>query len=175
MGEARRSASRVKLFTGLLAADVNAFTAAKEPLTRAFGRIDFESPVWDFAHTGYYEEEMGRPLKRKFFGFEKCVSMKNIYKAKLRTNLMEKRFSRSGRRTVNIDPGYLDLSKVVLFSTKDYSHRIYLGGGVYAEVTLFYKDKTFNTWPWTYPDYKTKEYIDMFNSMREDYKRKVSN
>ena len=163
--------NKVKLFTGLLAADLDILDAVKKPLTKAFGRIDFESPVWEFTHTGYYEKEMGRNLKRKFFGFERYVNVKNIYKAKLRTNLIERRFSRSGSRTINIDPGYLDAAKVVLFSTKDYTHRIYLDGGIYAEVTLFYKDKTFNPWPWTYPDYKTKDYINIFNSMREEYKR----
>ena len=174
MGEARPNANRVKLIVGLLAADVDKFIEVKKSLQREFGRIDFESPVLDFAHTEYYKEEIGGSLKRQFFSFQRRLALRGIYKVKLRTNLIERRFSKSERRTVNIDPGYLDLSKVVLFSTKDYSHRIYLDKGIYAEVTLFYKDKTFNPWPWTYPDYKTDTYIGMFNSMRELYKKELS-
>ena len=85
-----------------------------------------------------------------------------------------KRYAAKGKRSVNIDPGYLDLAKVVLFSTKDYSHRIYLDKGIYAEVTLFYKDNRFNPWPWTYPDYRTSEYLGIFKSIREIYKRQRS-
>jgi hypothetical protein len=75
-------------------------------------------------------------------------------------------------RSVNIDPGYLDLAKLVLFSTKDYTHRIHVGKGIFAEVTLYFQDDSFNAWPWTYPDYKTKEYIGIFNTIRGIYKSK---
>jgi hypothetical protein len=71
------------------------------------------------------------------------------------------------KRTLNLDPGYLSLAKVVLASTKDYSHRLYLGRGIYGEVTLFFKDKSYNPYPWTYPDYRTPEYINFFNQMRK--------
>ena len=72
---------------------------------------------------------------------------------------------------MNIDPGYLTLSKVVLLTTKDYTHRIYLAGGIYAEVTLRYKSGTFNPWDWTYPDYKTPEYVNIFNHIRDIYNK----
>jgi len=72
-----------------------------------------------------------------------------------------------GPRSINIDPGYLDLARLVLASTKDYKHRIYLNKGIYAEVTLFYQDRTFQPWQWTYPDYKTPEYIAIFNKIRD--------
>ena len=164
-----RRPDKAKLVAGLLLGDTGNFLKVKKALERIFGRADFESRTLDFSHTDYYAQEMGEGLKRKFLSFEKPVDLKNICNVKLRTNALEKRFSRSGRRTVNIDPGYLDLSKVVLFSTKDYSHRVYLDKGIFAEVTLFYKDRTFNPWPWTYPDYRTKAYIDIFNSIRENY------
>jgi hypothetical protein len=80
---------------------------------------------------------------------------------------IEKRFSIANKRQINIDPGYLSLDKVVLATHKDYSHRLYLGKGIYGEVTLFFKDKTFNPFPWTYPDYRTHEYINFFNDARE--------
>ena len=169
MGQIKRP-HKVKLITALLSNDIEALERVKKILQRIFGRIDFESALLDFSHTDYYKEELGDNLKRKFFSFERLRDPGTIYKVKIRTNRRENRFLRGGKRTVNIDPGYLDLSKLILFSTKDYSHRIYLNKGIFAENTLFYRDKSYNPWPWTYPDYKTAEYIDMFNSIRQMYK-----
>ena len=161
---------KVKLTVGLISGDAGLFIKIKKILEKRFGRVDLESDTLDFDNTSYYEKEMGEGLKRKFLSFGKPVSLKNIYKIKLYTNSLEKRFSESGKRSINIDPGYLNLSRLVLFSTKDYSHRIYLNEGIFAEVTLFFKDKTFNPWPWAYPDYMSPEYIDIFNSIRKMYK-----
>lgn len=163
---------KVKLFVALISNNVETFDKARSVLEKRFKNpVDFESGILDFTHTNYYNEEMGENLKRKFFSFKKNVGLKNLAKVKLLANKIEKKFSRHGKRTVNLDPGYLDLSKVVLFSTKDYSHRIYAGRGIYAEVTLFYEDKKFKAWPWTYPDYKTDDYIKVFDSIREIYKK----
>ena len=165
-----RCPGKVKLFVGLLSSDKTLFQKVKKVLQEIFGPVDFESDMLEFTHTDYYAQELGANLKRKFLSFERCIGLKNIYKVKLRTNLVEKRFSKSGKRSVNIDPGYVDLSKVVLFSTKDYSHRICLNNGIFAEATLFYKDKKFNPWPWTYPDYKSQAYVSILNLMRDIYK-----
>lgn len=165
---------KVNLVIGLLSNDEEALARARDALKRMFGRIDLESPVTDFTHTDYYEEEMGSGLKRQFLSFEKLVDLDGIYTVKRKTNGLEGRFSKNGRRMVNIDPGYLDLSKLVLFSTKDYTHRIYLGGGIFAEATLFYKGGSFASWPWTYPDYRTDAYRELFKKVREIYKAKIS-
>lgn len=162
---------KVKLIVGLLSREAAAMEKAKRMLAGMFGKIDFESPPLDFTHSSYYKEEMGDNLKRKFLSFERLFSLRGIYRVKLKTNNLEKKFLNHGRRLINIDPGYLDLAKLVLFSTKDYTHRIYLDGGIFSEVTLFYKDKKFNAWPWTYPDYKSEEYLDIFNSIRGLYKK----
>jgi len=169
-----RIPKRVKLIVGLIARDADLLATIKKALERALrNKVDLESGVMDFIHTGYYAEEMGCNLKRKFLSFRKPIDLKNAYAVKLKTNAIERRFSKDGKRAVNIDPGYLDLSKLVLFSTKDYTHRIYLNKGIYAEITLFYKDKTFRAWPWTYPDYKTDEYIDLFNKIRDIHKENI--
>ena len=165
---------KVNLVIGLIFNDIEQCRRVIKNLVKKFGRIDFESDTLGFNKTDYYKEEMGGPLKRKFLSFKYTIDLKDIYKIKLDTNLLEKRFSKSGRRTVNIDPGYLNLSKLVLFSTKDYFHRIYLNKGIYAEVTLFYRDKTFSPLAWTYPDYKSGSYINIFNSVRQIYKEKIS-
>ncbi len=163
----------VKLIIGLLSRNAGIFIEVKNRLEKIFGRADYESDVLDFTHTGYYEEEMGSSLKRVFLGFARSIGPGDAYKTKLETNKLEQRFLEGARRTINIDPGYLDLAKLVLFSTKDYTHRIYLNKGIFAEVTLFYKDNSFQAWPWTYPDYKSAEYISIFNQIRERYKDEI--
>lgn len=161
---------KVKLIAGLFSNDIEIIGRVADKLQKLFGPIDYESRISDFLHTDYYRKEMGPNLKRKFLSFKKPVDLKNICAVKLKTNALEKRFEKNGLRTVNIDPGYLNLAKLVLFSTKDYTHRIYLGSGIYAEVTLYYKDGSFQSWPWTYPDYKTAEYVGIFNEIRALYK-----
>ena len=166
-----RQAGKVRLLVGLISNDAGLLDEAGRILEKKFrNRIDFESEVLDFTHTDYYNNEMGTNLKRKFLSFKKAVPLKDIEKTKLISNIIEKKFSHDGKRSINIDPGYLDLSKLVLFSTKDYTHRIHVGRNIFAEVTLHFKDETFNAWPWTYPDYKTAEYISIFNSLRERFK-----
>jgi len=160
---------KVKLVVGLLSNDIAAMSKASMALSRAFGRTDLESGISDFTHSDYYRKEMGSGLKRRFLSFQRLVSLKDIYKVKLKTNRLEEKFLKAGKRRVNIDPGYLDHAKLVLLSTKDYIHRIYLNKGIYAEATLFYKDGRFNAWPWTYPDYRSDGYIGIFNSIRELY------
>jgi hypothetical protein len=173
MGQAHHP-KKVKLIIGLIARDAGLFTKVKGALEKALrNKADFESGIIDFVHTDYYNAEMGTGLKRRFLSFGKLVGLEDIYSLKVKTNRIEKRFSKGGRRTVNIDPGYVDLSKVVLFSTKDFTHRIYLRKGIFAEVTLFYKGKTFNPWPWTYPDYRTDMYIGIFNKIRDMYKENI--
>lgn len=164
---------KANLFAGLLSSDAGLFPKVRTELEKVFGAIDFESDILDFNHTGYYAEEFGGSLKRKFFGFERLSDLGEIYKTKLDTNALEAIFTNNGRRTVNIDPGYVNLAKVVLFSTKDYSHRIHIAEGIFAEVTLFFKDGAFRAWPWTYPDYKTGAYLDIFHAIRNIYKTKA--
>jgi len=159
-----------KLVASVFSKDPELIMAASRILERMFGRADFRSPIMDFTHTEYYNDEMGCGLKRVILSFDKPVRTESAYKTKLRTNALEKRFASNGKRRVNIDPGYLDMSKLVLFSTKDYTHRISMPRGIFAEVTLFYQDKCYNPWPWTYPDYRTKEYRDIFESIRNIYK-----
>jgi hypothetical protein len=158
-----------KLITGFIFKEENIFNKTKDILKRHFGVIDFESQALVFTHTDYYEKEFGKNLKRKFISFKDLALPQNLPQIKIYTNKLEKRLSINGLRLINIDPGYLDLSKLVLASTKDYKHRIYLDKGIYAEVTLFYQNKSFRPWDWTYPDYKTQAQITIFNQIRQIY------
>lgn len=163
----------VKLIIGLITGDENNFKLANEALSEKFGAIDYVSPIFDFNFTDYYQKEIGVKLKRCFFSFAKLISPEQLSRIKLITNKIEKRYSKDGKRSLNIDPGYITSSKLILATTKDYCHRIYLGKGIFAEVTLRFKEKSFIPGEWTYPDYKTKDYIEAFNRIREIYMQQI--
>lgn len=164
----------VKLIVGFITADLEILKQAEESLVDRFGEVDYASNIFAFDKTDYYEEEMGANLKRKFLSFSKLVQPEELSRIKLYTNELEKGFSdTTGRRKINIDPGYVTGAKLVLATTKDYQHRIYLDDGIYAEVTLRFKDGSFRPWEWTYPDYRTEEYIKVFNNIRKLYLKQI--
>ncbi|MBI4723121.1 MAG: DUF4416 family protein [Candidatus Stahlbacteria bacterium] len=133
------------------------------------GRIDFRSPTIPFNFTDYYTKEMGAKLKREWIGFELPIQMEALKSIKLTTIKIENKFKRpNGIRTVNIDPGYVTLHNLVLASTKNYSHRIYLGDGIFAEVTLIYKNHKFQPLAWTYSDYRAN--LNVFEEIRNKFK-----
>jgi len=174
MGKAKRP-RRVKLIIGMLAKNKKLFDSIEEFFIEEFGEIDYRSPVLLFDHTGYYKKEMGHPLKRRFISFKRLILPQSISKIKIITNSLEERFAgkKNGslKRLINIDPGYISDSKLILATTKDYFHRIYLNKGVYAETTLAWRKGGFRPFEWTYPDYKTADYIDILNAVREAYMR----
>jgi len=159
----------VKLIIGFIYQDACVYLKAKTLLSKKFGEIDFESEPLAFIYTDYYQRELGKNLLRKFISFKKLVPPKKLPQIKTLSNKIETRLASKKGRRINIDPGYLDMAKLVLASTKDYYHRIYLNSGIYAEITLFYQGKTFRPWEWTYPDYQTPEYIRTFNQIRGVY------
>lgn len=177
MGKTRKY-NPVKLIIGFIYKDEAVFAGAENKLRRKFGSIDFQSPAIDFNYTDYYEPEMGKGLKRKFISFRRLIRPEDLYRVKLYTNRLESHglpsFRQSHRlanhcRNINIDPGYVDMAKLVLASTKDYAHRIYLRKGILAEITLSYRNDSFSPNDWTYPDYRTTEYIAIFNQIRKLY------
>jgi len=164
---------KVKLISAvMLAKEIDASSVEKN-LIKKFGEIDLKSHLFNFSHTDYYEKEMGKYLRKYFVSFKELFPIENIYRVKIKTGKIEKKFSKKGLRCVNLDPGYIELSKLVLFSTKNYSHRIYLKKGIFAEVTLIYKDKNFNILPWTYPDYRENLAIEFFFRVRQKYKEQI--
>lgn len=172
MGQIRKP-SPVKLIVGFIFREDSVLKKAEGILENKFGGIDFESQTLSFAHTDYYRSEFGDGLKRKFIGFKKLIPANLLPRVKTATNKIEDKLSADGRRLINIDPGYLDLAKLILASTKDYQHRLYLDKGIYAENTLFYQGKSFRPRDWTYPDYKTPEYLDIFNQIRKIYAQQL--
>ena len=168
MGEVRDPQS-VKFFVGILTALPPALTELRGPLEERLGPVDSESDLLDFAYTDYYQPEMGSGLKRKFWGFGRLASPDALVDLKLFTNRVERTLAIDGKRTVNVDPGYLTAARVVLASTKDFAHRLYLGKGIYGEVTLMYQKKDFQALPWTYPDYRSEAYLQYFRELRKVY------
>lgn len=165
----------VKLIIGLITADISLFTSVGQKLSERFGEIDFQSGVMPFDYTNYYNDEMGQNLQRQFISFKNLILADTLVEAKIFTNELEEQFffKDTKNRRINLDPGYVSASKMVLASTKDHAHRIYLGKGIFAEITLRYYQKTFQPWEWTYPDYRTKEYIDLFNQIRRIYMQQL--
>jgi hypothetical protein len=170
MGKAREP-KKVKLIIGLLAKNKKLLNEIEEFFAKEFGKIDYRSRDIDFTYTGYYKKEMGEPLTRRFISFGRLIPPDHIIKAKHTTNRLEKRFSvktaDEARRQINIDPGYICDSKLVLATTKDYFHRIYMGKGIYAEVTLAWQKGAFRPFEWTYPDYRSGEYAAILSDIRD--------
>jgi hypothetical protein len=163
----------VKLFCAALAGREEWLVRAFDALVGEFGRIDIVSDTWPFDCTDYYEAEMGPGLLRRIASFQELIDPARLVEVKLATNALEKRLARQCAggppRPVNLDPGFVSLSKVVLATTKDYSHRIYMRDGIYAEVTLRWRKGRFEPWEWTYPDYRKAEYIEFFSRVRAAY------
>ena len=160
----------VKLISGVIASSTAFFSETEKKLTKSFGPIDYRSRIIDFDCTDYYLAEMGKDLKRRFFSFKKLIDPVKLSEIKLKTNKVELLFAKSTRarkRTVNIDPGYINDAKLVLASTKDYNHRLYIANGIYQEITLTFQSSSFRPFDWTYPDYRTDDYIVIFNHIRE--------
>ena len=183
MAEAEKP-SQVKLIIGAIFASEGILIEAKVRLEKKFGPVDFQSSLMPFNCTKYYEKAMGPNLKRQFLSFQRLINPRQLSAIKLYTNRLEKGLSRAKAgseramirmvhgersRTINLDPGYISASKLVLATCKNYSHRIYLDKGIFADVTLHFRSGTFTPWPWTYPDYKSKDYIQGFNMIREIY------
>lgn len=167
----------VKLFVGLLTGIESLIPEVRAALEESFGPVDLQSPTLDFDFTDYYREEMGSSLKRVFYAFEHLMDPAELASVKVATGKLEARY-RNGTwpmpRPVNLDPGYLEQGKLVLASTKNFYHRIYLGQGIYAEVTLYFKQGRFQSLEWTYPDYRSEPYQQFFLQVRARYREQLS-
>ncbi len=165
-----QTAEAVKLVASILYSEREILPAVLEALVEAYGITDYISSPQPFLYTDYYSREMGPSLERVFVSFEKLIRPEALPEIKLRTNELEKAFSPGGGgRIVNIDPGYISPAHLILATGKGYTHRPYLREGIYADLTLIYCDKSFQTLPWTYPDYGEEETREMLKRIRAKY------
>ena len=144
---------------------------ARERWHEYYGSIALESEPFAFTETDYYTPTMGVDLKKQFFASVQLVDPGIFAGVKRRTNAWETEYAdladHPEPRPLNLDPGYITLAKLLLASTKDHAHRIYLGDGVYAEVTLNYRHRGWQRLDWTYPDYCREDYHAFFTRCRE--------
>ena len=132
--------------------------------------IELESEIYKFDSTDYYQEEMGSRLYRSFLSLKGLYSVEQSVSLKNETNSWENEWKEAGNRTLNLDPGYLDLHKVVLLSGKEGPQKIYLGGGIWADLNLIRKAGRFEALPWTFPDLRESRYHSFFERVRENLK-----
>lgn len=170
MGEIKKPTPE-KLISGFIYKEAAVYERVKKEMAAKFGKIDHESPEIGFDFTDYYEAEMGSGLIRRFVSFKKLIDPGVLAGVKLFTDKIERKYLYPGtkNRKINIDPGLLCHSKLVLATTKNFAHRIYIGKGIYAEVTLRYKNGKFTVLEWTYPDFATPAYQAELNIIREIY------
>ncbi|MBN1489111.1 MAG: DUF4416 family protein [Phycisphaerae bacterium] len=174
-----RPPRKAKLICGLFSNDVDLLRRARQLLARRLGEIDTESELWPFDTTDYYEPEMGPDLQRMFVSFASLIDPGQLAHIKHETNDLEAAICHDMGappefRLVNLDPGYITLSKLVLATTKDYSHRIYIGQGMYAESTLHWQSGAWQAWPWTYPDFAGERYHGFLTQVRERLREQLS-
>jgi uncharacterized protein DUF4416 len=175
-----RQFTPVKLFIGVLVSNRKFIASVEERLAALYGKVDHRSDVIPFDFTDYYEKEMGDILDRVFFSFERLIEADRLPEIKRQTNELEDELAEllktpntSIKRPVNLDPGYIEQAKVILASTKNFYHRIYLGRGIFAEVTMHFKNNTYQFFPWTYPDYQSRDYQDFFLRTRQIFRSQL--
>jgi hypothetical protein len=158
-----------KLVAGVILKDRERIEIFSGELSEKFGPVDIISGWLPFTYTTYYEDEMGSPLFRRMFAFKSLVGQHELPRIKTITNEIELRYSEKGKRTANIDPGYMLSERFVLATGKNYSHRIYIGEGIYADLTLVYREGGFRKLPWTYPDYANDDMLAYLKNVRDKY------
>lgn len=161
----------VRFFVSIIYQENGLMPEMEKKLISFFGKILSRTVPVPFLHTGYYEKEMGPSLLRYFLLFKPLRAREELPFIKLKTNEFEACTSAEGKRTINIDPGYITLEQVILATTKGYTHRVYLGAGIFADLTLTFTNGTFKALPWTYPDYGSPEMISLLNQWRNEYKK----
>jgi hypothetical protein len=159
----------VKLIVSIIAVDTRQMDTVIGQLEEHYGMSDVVGVLHGFHYTDYYAPEMGSALIRRFLSFRALVRPELLPEIKTATNRIEDERSEQARRQVNLDPGYISAAHLILATGKGYTHRPYLRRGIYADLTLAFRDKTFHPLPWTYPDYADARQISFFNRIRQRY------
>lgn len=140
-----------------------------------FGETCLISAPFAFDHSQYYREEMGPNLKKGFIFFKDFYDVSQVAESKIESNRIEQQYSHQSGRTINLDPGYLTLAKLVLSTTKNFDHRIHIASGIYGDIQLRFRHGKFVENPWTYPDYKDQKSISFFMKARHYLQEMVKN
>lgn len=162
-----------KLIVGVLSTRPGRHEELEESLVEHFGRIERTAGPFPFNFTDYYTLEMGDRIMRYFYIMEQLVSPERLAPIKVRTNELEQKFCEEGDRKINLDPGLMAKDRFVLATTKDRPHRIPLQQGIFGEVTLIYMSGDYQTFPWTYADFRTDEYRNLLKEVRKTYLKQL--
>jgi hypothetical protein len=162
----------VKLIVGIMYSDKEILDKTISILKERFGEIESELE-YDFSFTDYYMPEMGENLKKKIIIFKNPIGRKLLAEIKNWTNELEDKESISQKRKINLDPGYLTVCNVVLASAKEMPHKVYIGEGMFGDVVLEFKNKSFQHSGHTFPDYKSDIVKNFLNQARESYKKQI--
>jgi hypothetical protein len=169
-----RTPKPVKLFVAILYPEREILESVKPALREHFGEIEWESPHLPFTHTDYYRS-IGEKLTRVFLVFEPLIDPGQLADIKITTNQIEAQTGGGGKeRRINLDPGYFDGGKIVLATTKNFSHRVYIGKGIYAEATIKWEKGAFRPFEYTYPDYASEAYQPILLKIRELYRKSLA-
>ena len=176
---APRQPEPVQFVCGIIAASEPLLHAAAEAIARELGPTGSASDIWPFDLTDYYAPQMGPDLLKQFITLEALQNPADLADWKNATNAIERQIADQARgahappRPVNLDPGYIESAKLVLGSMKNFSHRVYLRDGVYAEVTLMYRGR-WESLPWTFPDFASGRYDPFLTAARDDLRRRLT-
>ncbi len=161
------------LVAGIIFSPKVSLEAISSRLEMVFGDIILQAGPVPFTWTDYYEKEMGPGLKRCFMAFDSLVAQDALTHAKLKAMDLEEKWTEQGARKVNIDPGILTAERLVLATTKNFTHRIYLGKGIFGDLTLVYQRGSFSFLDWTYPDYKSEIALSFLSQARKMYLKMI--
>ena len=164
---------KVKRITGILYPDGNdeLLDWTIKELEKIWGVPELSSCPVPFNKTNYYDE-ISPNLTRIFLCFPGLADAGELADWKHQAIEIESR-SREGIRAVNIDPGYIDGARLILASTKDHAHRVYLRDGIYGEVTLRYRFKKWQSFDYTFPDFRSGVYDEFLSKVRNFWLKEI--
>ncbi|NDV18003.1 DUF4416 family protein [Pseudodesulfovibrio sp. JC047] len=143
-------------------------------LEAEFGPVAEAGDLFVFDQTDYYDAELGTPIMRRLISFETLRPLDTLADIKMATNALEQRFADGEKRRFNLDPGFITLQSLVLATGKNFSHRIYLKNGIWADLTMIWQKKQWVTFPWTFPDYAGNDMKSRLTKLRQSYKHTLS-
>lgn len=163
-----------KIFLSILSAKWELFwPELLELLRQKWGQEDYLSDPIPFTQTHYYDAELGTPIYRRIVSFQSLVPLDSLPDLKLFTNSLEQQYQREEKRIFNLDPGLITFERLVLATGKNFTHRIYLGKGIFADLTLIYSRETWQDLPWTFPDYRTLTIKHHLTAIRNLYQQQI--
>ena len=165
----------IKLIIGAIYPEIEFLDFAKAQILELNYIINKQSKEYPFDLTEYYNSEMGPNLKRCFLAVKGLETIEEAYKWKIEMIKIENNLSHYGKRRINLDPGYLDSQKIILFSKKSGPQKIYIRKGIWGDIALIKQKDGFQYLPWTFPDIREGRYNSFFLEAIKEFKEDRKN